>query len=189
MVVGMMEITLALIKSGNIGGGIDTVKMIKAIMSQESHGDISKISPSGACGLMQVLPSTGLRYASQCGVSPASEAGKCSFYTDPINATKSICIGTKIMIAAGDGNCGKSVHNIAGGYNGGEGACNASVDCGSQAGSGQCRVSPDQVGETKRWECLYDDSGHTKCNADKTDGNFMETRKYVPNVMGCYNKF
>jgi len=180
-------ITAGIKRAGNIGGGIDMVKMVKAIMATESHGNISQPSPAGACGLMQTLPDTGRRYASLCGAS-FQEASTCDFYKKAVNAEASVCIAVKIMIAAGDGNCGKSVHNIAGGYNGGQGACNASVDCGSQAGTGQCRVSPDQVGETKRWECLYEDSGHTKCNADKTDGNFMETRKYVPNVLNCYNK-
>jgi len=178
-------ITEGIKKAGNIGGGIDTEKMVRAIMATESHGNISIPSPAGACGLMQIMPDTGRQYGSVCGAS-FQEASTCDFYTNPANAAKSICIAVKLMIKLGDGNCGKTVRNIAGGYNGSD-ACSPSASCGSAAGPGECRVNVAQIGETKRWECLWDDAAHTKCNANKPNGNFLETRRYVPKVLQCYN--
>ena len=92
------------------------------------------------------------------------------------------------MIALGDGNCGKTVRNIAAGYNGDD-ACSPSVNCGPAAGSGQCKVGPQQAGDTKRWECLWQDNAHTECNAAIRGGGFSETRKHIPKILGCYGQF
>ena len=180
-------------KAGNsMGADIDTAKLVHAIISQESHGNIKAVSGAGACGLMQVVPSSGKRFAARCGTTEA-EANTCDFYTNPANAAKSVCIGTLLLGAPEVANaCGKTVRGLAAGFNGGGGgskdACAPSADCGSAAGSGQCKISSDQAGETKRWECLWEDTAHTKCNADLAS-NYAETRRYVPKVMYCYNKF
>ena len=175
--------------AGNIGGGIDMGAMVRAIISQESGADIN-LPRALDCGLMQVsvTKNNPSLYAPACGVSPAHLANECSFYTNPANVVKSICIGTKILIANAV-KCGeKTPRNIAAGYNGGGDACNPSLHCGSRAGAGECKISAKQEGETKKWECLWDDAAHTTCNATRT-GNFSFTRRYVPKVWGCYNNF
>ncbi len=174
----------AFIRAGSIGSDIDTKKMVRAIMATESHGKISSVSKAGACGLMQIVPGTGKAFATMCGAD-FNEASTCDFYTNPANAAKSICIAIGVMNSLFR-NCGKDIRNIAAAYNGDD-ACSPSVHCGSHAGPGECKVNANQTGETKRWECLWDDAAHTTCNAKKQGGNFLETRKYVPKVLKCYN--
>ena len=178
-------------RAGSIGGDIDTVRMVHAIISQESHGDVGAISSAGACGIMQIKPSSGKRFANRCGATEA-EASTCSFYTNPANVAKSVCIGTLLLKAPEVLNaCGRTIRGLAAGYNGGGGgskdACAPSVDCGSAAGPGECKVSGDQTGETKRWECLWEDTAHASCNAGRGGGDYSETRKYVPKVWYCYD--
>ena len=172
------------------GENIDTLKMVKAIMAVESHGSY-KPSAKGACGPMQIVPSR--IYASECRVDPdevdKTSDGTCPpFYQNPDNLAASVCIAVKKMINAST-RCGKSLRGIAAGYNGGGDACNPSVDCGSLAGSGQCKINAQQTGDTVRWECPYENPAHTACNAGRKEGSFEETRRYAPKVMQCYNQF
>jgi hypothetical protein len=173
---------------------VDSVRMVKAIMAEESSGNIKSISKDKdgnplAGGLMQLLPVTANQYKSQCGVS---ENIDFDWLTNSVNAEKQICIAIEYMKTL-VGSCGCSVKNIAAGYNGGggkTGACDPSTNCGSaaKAEGGECLAcSGEQV--TRRWQCLWDDNAHTKCNVDNPNGSFNETRKYAPKVDYCYDQF
>ena len=166
---------------------VDSVRMVKAIMARESGGDITAKSGAGAGGLMQLLPSTANQYKGQCGVS---ENIDLNWLTNKNNAEKQICIAIEYMKTL-VGSCGCSVKNIAAGYNGGGGnigACDPSTNCGSAAGDKECLAcSGEQF--TRRWQCLWDDNAHTKCNVDNPNGSFSETRKYAPMVDYCYDQF
>lgn len=168
---------------------VDAVRMVKAIMAKESGGDISARSGAGAGGLMQLLPSTANQYKSQCEVSANIDL---NWLTNKDNAEKQICIAIEYMESL-VGSCGCSVKNIAAGYNGGggkTGACDPSTNCGSAAKTegGECLAcSGEQV--TRRWQCLWDDNAHTKCNVVNPGGSFNETRKYAPKVDYCYDQF
>lgn len=151
--------------------GINTKALVAAIMFNESSCNISSVSGSGACGLMQMLPSTANIFKNICGVT---ENITCQWLTDPANASASICIGAQYLQSIAQGTCGSEVRNIAAGYNGGEQACQSSASCSGETG---CDGSP-----VKKWECLYDDTQHTVCNT-----GFEETRQYAPKVLACYN--
>lgn len=163
----------------SICSGINTVKMIKAIMARESGGSLPSTSPAGAAGLMQLLPST----ANYWKVGPYQCAPNDNidqaWLNNPANATKSICIAIDFMRSL-VADCGCDARQIAAGYNGGGGiigACFQSTNCGNCLGcSGETF--------TRRWECLWDDNQHTICNT-----GYAETRNYAPRVASCYNQF
>jgi branched-subunit amino acid transport protein AzlD len=181
----------------SICSGIDTVKMIKAIMSQESNGVTGKQSFNGSSyGIMQLRPDTANAFKSGCTTDNIDAAWLLS--SDKKNIQASICIAANFIRFLVSG-CGCDVRQLAAGYNGGangvSGACDVSSDCGPSAGSGTCSVCANQGSRpTKRWECLYEDTGHTSCNIDRVDSsgqpaNFSQTRVYAPKVEYCYGKF
>lgn len=168
--------------AGNqIGSGINTVALVKAIMSQESGGKINVTSPAGACGIMQLMPATANDNKTGC----TSENITCSWLNNADNVQTNICIAINYLRRLSS-SCGTSVRNLAAGYNGGggnEGACAASQSCAS------CSMCGSE--QTRRWECLWEgpDGEHKTCNVDRADGSFSETRKYAPKVAYCYSKF
>ena len=171
----------AAVAGNKVGSGIDTVALIKAIMSQESGGNASATSSAGACGLMQLLPATANNFKSGC----TSANITCGWLKDEANAQANICVAINYLKNL-TGSCGASVRNLAAGYNGGggnKGACDVSQSCAS------CSMCGTE--KTLRWECTWDgpDGEHKQCNVDRPGGSFSETRKYAPKVDYCYSKF
>lgn len=172
----------AALQAGDVCSAVVTTKLVKAIMSQESGGN-PKASSGVAFGLMQLTIAT----ANQFKVGCTDDTITSSWLLDEKNAKAQICIAIKVMRST-VGACGCSVRTIAAGYNGGgRGACAVSANCGQ--GAGKCKVCEGQQGFTMKWECLWDDDAHQMCNADRAGTSFSETRKYVPKVMFCYDRF
>ncbi len=151
--------------------GAASANLLKAIMVQESSCNPQAASAGGSYGLMQLQPGTANLFRSQCGVSVTIDS---TWLTNPANAQASICIAARYLNSLASGQCGSSVRNIAAGYNGGAGACDASVDC---ANDRSC--SSETV---KKWECVFDDAQHSVCNT-----GFNETRDYATKVLYCNN--
>lgn len=173
-----------------ICGGVNTIKMVKAIMARESGGVISRIATDGqSAGLMQLTPATANRLKNACGVS---ENIDFNWLTNSANAEAQICIAIEFLKSL-VGACGCDVRQLAAGYNGGggkTGACDQSTNCGpaASADGGECLICSGKS-FTRRWECLWDDNKHTICNADRAAGSFEATRRYVPQVAFCYSQF
>lgn len=161
----------------SICSGVNPVKMVKAIMSQESGGNINA-SNGESVGLMQMKPRTAEAYKSGCTTANIDAA----WLKNPDNAQASICIAVNYLKSL-SGTCGCNARHIAAAYNGGPSACAASTSC---ASCSMCGAEP-----TKRWECLWEgpDGEHKTCNVDRAGGSFSETRVYVPEVSYCYGKF
>ena len=171
------------VSKNQIGSGINTVKLVKAIMANESAGNSSAASGADSFGLMQLKVSTANQFKSGC-VSGEMNITQ-GWLLDGNNAKENICIAINYLKSL-VGSCGTSTRDIAAGYNGGTGACEASVSC---ASCSACGTAP-----TKKWECLWDgaDGEHKDCNAEReiTKGSsYKETRVYAPKVEYCYNKF
>lgn len=156
--------------------GVATTNVLKAFMEIESSCNISAAG-GGSYGLMQLTPPIPQIYASRCNVS-ASNVNQ-AWLTNPANAEASICISAQWINALASSQCGSSVRNLYAGYNGGQnGACAPSVSC---AGEKSCSGEP-----VKRWECLYDDPAHTKCNGG-TDimVGYNPTRQGATKILYC----
>lgn len=175
----------------SICSGVDTIKLVKAIMSQESCGVITKDASDGkSAGLMQLTPETASLYKSQCGAS--GETIDFAWLKNSNNAQKQICMAIeylKTLVSP----CSCDVRQLAAGYNGGgagRGACAESANCGSAAANdgGQCLACSGET-FTRKWECLWEDNQHTICNIDRQVGSFAVTRQYVPKVKFCYGHF
>jgi hypothetical protein len=155
--------------------GAATANLIKAVIWQESSCNTSAVGPTTpygqACGPMQMLPSTANSIRSLCGIT---ETITCTWLTSPKNTDKAICLGAKYLNKL-VGSCGSNVRNIAAGYNAGPGNCGSSLSCGSDKSCDGSTV--------RKWECLYDDAAHKKCNS-----GFNETRRYATQVLYCNNK-
>ena len=174
------------IKSGASGkqicSGVDTVKLIKAIMSQESGGNPSLTAGDGlSYGILQLKPSTANQFKSGC----TTENIDSHWLLSPVNVRASVCIASNYLKSL-VGPCGCDIRQLAAGYNGGgadKGACNLSQSCAS------CSMCGSE--KTKRWECLWDgpDGEHKSCNIERSGSSFNATRKYVPKVSYCYGEF
>ncbi|MDD4607340.1 MAG: transglycosylase SLT domain-containing protein [Patescibacteria group bacterium] len=130
---------------------------LKAIMFAESRGVSDRVSPVGACGLMQVLPAT-----------TSTPAMGLNYSCDDLqNVTKGIEAGAKyISILANDSRTKGNFNLVAAAYNGGIGADDPSNDC------------PGML----RWQCGWDDPNHTIPNE-----GYKETRDYVCKTQGYLN--
>ncbi len=168
-----------------IASGINTVKLLKAIIANESNGVIDIGSSDGrSAGPFQLTPETAKPYASQCGVTATIDM---AWLRSSANVAAEACIAAT-YIKSYASVCGADPRQLAAGYNGGGGgACGVSTDCGP--GAGQCTVYPNQTRSTRRWECLYDDTAHNVCNSDRASGTLAFTRRYAPKVEFCYNQF
>lgn len=182
----------------SICSGIDTAKMLKAIMSQESGGFIGAVSPDGlSLGLMQLQVGTANLNKAGCTTDNITK----DWLLDPHHAQESLCVAANYLKSLAVTDCGCDVRQIAAGYNGSRiagGACGVSQNCGPNAASvgGQCSACANQSGSTRRWECLWDTNDHqdhlpdqTACNKDRSGGSFAETRAYAPKVEYCYSQF
>lgn len=141
---------------------------LQAIMAIESNGNPNAVSPKGAVGLMQIMPSTArVLDSSLRGLSEAEVIAKLK---DP---SYNMQLATKLYAQEytyynGD------LTRVSAAYNGGRGANNASRDC------------PGLM----RWECVWDSSGcygtaNTNCTPNV---GYKETRNYVANVQAITNK-
>jgi len=176
----------ARIKAGagnkQVCSGIDTVKLIKAIISQESGGKTNLTASDGlSYGVLQLRPETANQFKSGCSRDNINAA----WLKNEANIEASVCIAANYLKSLSS-SCGCTIRNLAAGYNGGgaaKGACDLSQSCKSCS---MCGNEP-----TRRWECLWDgpDGEHKVCNADRSGSSFNATRKYVPKVSYCYKKF
>lgn len=168
--------------NNQIGSGINTVALIKAIISQESGGRTNINASDGlSYGIMQLRPTTANSFKSGCTSADITPA----WLNDSNNVQASVCIAINYLKSL-VGSCGTSVRNLSAGYNGGgaaKGACDFSQSCASCSACGNER--------TRRWECLWDgpDGEHRVCNVDRSGSSFNATRRYVPRVSYCYTKF
>lgn len=186
--IGVLSAAITAGASGqNICSGVDTVKLLKAIVSNESQGRIDIPSSDGlSAGPFQLTVATATQYKTQCGVTASIDFAWLR-RADTVSAQA--CIAAK-FIASFASVCGCNVRQLAAGYNGGGGgACNVSADCGTSAGAGQCSACAGQSGPTRRWECLWEDTAHASCNSDRVAGTLAYTRRYAPKVEFCYNTF
>ncbi|MDP3778683.1 MAG: hypothetical protein Q8R30_01375, partial [bacterium] len=174
-------------KSGNI----NLNAMIKATIAQESKGDLhpppvcdTTVQGKKICtyGLMQISTSVANQYRNRCGVAQQTEE------TMPnLTADQQICLGAFYLTdLPGIPADQRDVRTLAAHFNGGgtgssggKGALDASQHCSA------CSMNPQQTTATKRWECQWDDSQHSTCNT----GYSNLRKKYVPNVLKCYNEF
>lgn len=186
------QIQAAVSQTGVICSGIDSTKFVKAVMANESSGNINATNGT-SYGLMQLQLTTANTpaYKSACGITVNIDA---NWLKNPANAQASICLSIQLMKSV-VGACGCDVRQLAAGYNGGgSGACAESANCGSAAAAdgGQCLACSGEP-FTRRWECLWDDNKHQVCNADRelsaAGSSLAETRKYVPKVQYCYSQF
>lgn len=149
----------ALAQQNGVGSQCDH---LQAIMAIESNGVPGVISPKGAVGLMQIMPSTArVLDSSLSGLSDAEVTAKLK---DPVYNMQ---LGVKLYAQdyryySGD------FEKITAAYNGGRGANGSSRDC------------PGLM----RWQCVWDSSGcygtaNTNCTPNT---GYKETRNYVANV-------
>ena len=172
-----------------ICGGIDTVKLLKTIIANESDGRIDIGSGDGqSAGPFQLTADTAKRFSQGCGVG-SNEVIDFKWLQNAATVSKQACIAAQ-FIKSFVGSCGCDVRQLAAGYNGGPTACAASNACGQQAAAngGQC-IACNQAGPTRKWECLWEDTQHNSCNKARPGGGYSHTRIYAPRVEYCYNKF
>lgn len=174
---------LAATRNNIIGSGIDTVALVKAIMSQESGGRVNITSYDGSShGIMQIQVATANANKQGCTTDNIT----ADWLKTEKNVQASICIAINYVKNSLVQDCGTDIKDIAAGYNGGgagKGACGLSTSCKS------CSVCGTDA--TRRWECPWDgsDGEHKICNVDRSDTGFSQTRKYAPSVSYCYKKF
>ena len=139
------------------GSGIGSeCASLKALIRVESSGCVNKVSPAGAYGCMQILPSTAKLYdPSIANWSNQAIADRLK-NDDAYNINLGVAI-YKDAYAKYGGNRDK----IYAAYNGGFGANESSSNC------------PGQL----RWQCEWDNDEHT----DPNEG-YVETRNYVRNI-------
>lgn len=172
----------AAISGKQVCSGVDTGKLIKAIISQESNGDPNKTASDGkSYGILQLKPATANQFKSGC----TSANIDANWLKSSNNIQTSVCIAVNYLKSLVS-SCGCDVRQLAAGYNGGggnEGACGLSESCASCSACGSDK--------TRRWECLWDgpDGEHKSCNIDNKQGNYSVTRRYVPKVQYCYGRF
>jgi len=155
-------------------GGAASPELIKAVILQESSCGIYLTGDGGASGgPMHMKPSTANVYRSACGI-PTTQVITVGWLSQSANFDKAVCLGAEYLRAVSMTSCGTNVQDVAAGYNGGPGACAASVSCSSDTSCSGAAV--------KKWECLYDDSAHTQCNA-----GYNTTRNYATRVLYCKN--
>jgi hypothetical protein len=160
---------------------VSNKKLLEAIMYNESSCLINpRPSGAGAYGIMQIQPATANLYKTECNVTemkdgqevPMTGSITAAWLQSEQNINKIMCIADKFVDSLKDG-CGTNPLNIAAGYNGGPGACIVSRDC------PQLESCADG-GAMRRWECPWDNRGHTIPNR-----GYIETRRYAPKVAAC----
>ena len=167
----------------NLAANLSNAAVLKAIMINESSCNYNPApSGAGAYGLMQLKPETAAMFREQCDLYEKDENGDdkepkvplvldAGWLQSELNAEDILCVANAYVDTL-KGACGTSAAGIAGGYNGGIGACEPSVDC---PNTPSCTG-----GQMARWECPWDDLAHLVPNK-----GFNETRIYAPKVSAC----
>ncbi len=88
--------------ANEFASGRVSANLIREIMAQESSCNISAGSSVGACGLMQLLPSTANQHKRACGI-PSYTSITCDWLRDPVNARLSICLASQELSALSRG--------------------------------------------------------------------------------------
>ena len=182
--------------------GVNTNKLLEAIMRIETNGRINKQSGSvpASCGLMQIQAGTANMYRSRCGVDHditcdwlrgGPQSGLQQGETLETVARASICIASEYMIATKNSSCyGGQIRDLAAGYNGGSGcdqgnpkgnALALSISCSKQSTANPTYELDCNNRPTLRYECLWSNVSHTTCNT-----GFNETRDYAAKFNACY---
>ncbi len=140
----------------SVGVPASECSSLKAIMTQESGGNPNAISPAGAIGLMQVMPSAARSLdPSLVGMTDAQVREKL------LDPTYNMKIGSLYYKKAIDQFGVSNYDSIYASYNGGFGATKPSANCDGM----------------QRWQCGWDDDAHTIENT-----GYAETRDYVRKV-------
>ena len=181
--------------------GVDTNKLLEAIMRIETNGRINMQSGSTppSCGLMQIQAGTANIYRTRCGIDhnitcgwlKGQQAELQQGETIETVARASICIASEYMIATKNSSCyGGQIRDLAAGYNGGAGcdkdnprgnALALSVSCSQQSTANPKNDLDCSNRPTLRYECLWSNASHTTCNT-----GFRETRDYAAKFNACY---
>jgi len=151
------------VKAAAAAAGLDAeqARNLQALMRVESSGCTNKISPVGALGCMQIMPTTAVQYDKRLvGLSDAELRERL------MNDDYNIELGAKIykdLYTHYNGD----VTKVYAAYNGGPGANSPSRDC------------PGYIDNRRimRWECEWDNPQHTIPNI-----GYIETRNYVKKV-------
>lgn len=147
--------------------GLQDCALARAIMENESSGNVAARSGVGAMGLMQVMPTTACQIDSsisgcgQCaGTTANNTTNACAAVAQAIREPSlNMALGTKYInqlntMFNGD------IEKVVAAYNAGPGANAPSKDC-SSGTKWQCPVNP---------------------------GGYVETQKYVPKVLATYRQ-
>lgn len=187
------QITAGVGSNTEICSGVDSVKMLKAIMANESDGVPGLVSFDGtSLGLFQIQEDNARTFKTQCGLPTAlnTDAEYRAWLLDGANAQGQACIAAALLRTLVTP-CGCDPRQLAAGYNG-DRSCEPSINCGPAGQGGSCTVCGGDQGTrpTKRWECLWDNNEHTDCNANRgVADSFSQTRVYAPAVEACYGRF
>ncbi len=148
--------------------GMNMLVLVKSIASVERKCQrTGACSDASACGMMQFIPSSAVRYARQCG----TEVGTPFSEWANNNPIIQVCMAAHHLEDNADRVINASqtpqVRDVAACYNAGEGRCITSKKC---LGSRSCDNSP-----TLDWECGCAPPGVQR-----------ETWPYARKVSGCY---
>jgi len=183
------------------GNPIFIKPLIKAIMARETSGGTSQdalgcknASSTIVCGIMQLSKEIFNEYKSNCNINdnidviiptniPADgKTHPLSWFSQnnkPINVDKQVCVAAKHLAEVANQNAIKcDLRKIIAYYNGGPDAVRESITCRN------CHICDDY--HPMKWECLWKtENGAIECN--NGNGSYIETRRYVPRVLYCYN--
>ena len=148
----------ALAAAEGVGGQCDH---LQALMTIESNGNAGAVSPAGAIGLMQVLPSTAR--VLDPDLKELSHFEVVEKLKDP---SYNMQLGVKLY-SQDYARYNGDLTLVSAAYNGGRGANEPSRDCPG----------------LRKWECPWDNPEHTVPNT-----GYIETRNYVVNVNNTYEK-
>jgi hypothetical protein len=150
--------------------------LAKAILVMESSCNPNAVSSAGACGIMQMKPSTADAYSPACG-GPATP--DCAYLKS--HPQQAICMGVRYL---NNSVASLGLHHAIASYNAGlgPGAMGASIDCAPDnplPPNASCAGGP-----VRKWECPYSNIAHTN-----PDNGFAETRTYVRGVRYYMTQF
>ncbi|MFA6534356.1 MAG: lytic transglycosylase domain-containing protein [Patescibacteria group bacterium] len=139
--------------------GIDCTKL-KAHMLEESGGNPNAVSPSNACGLIQLLPSTAGKTCEELKDPETNIAAAAKYYKqiqdNPCPSSAKYKSGKSVTCDASKSGCNKNDEKyVIAAYNGGQGV--------------NCNSSESSCTNTTWWQC-------------STNSVYQQTRNYVQKV-------
>jgi len=150
------------VAAAQAGLDAEQVRNMQALMRVESGGCRNNVSPVGALGCMQIMPTTAAQYDPALrNMSPAAVRAQL------LDPNYNIALGARIYADLYERFDGNETMVFAG-YNGGPGSLQASSDCPGLA----------------RYQCVWDspgcyNTGRTDCTPNT---GYIETRNYVEKV-------